>query len=99
MSINSYLGSHISDLSDIISRLGDEFTSHDFLKKFAKEYEEHYIDFLYSYRGTGAFQTVHSQIALFLSENEKSLGIFKTNKEKSKNIFGEEDYIQGWRKI
>lgn len=99
MSINSFLGAHISDLSLIISRLKAEFTSHDFLKKFAKEFEEQYIEFLNIYKGNGAFQTVHSQIALFLSENEITLGIIKTNKEKSENIFGEEDYVQGWRKV
>ncbi|HAN79706.1 MAG TPA: hypothetical protein DCQ31_19065 [Bacteroidales bacterium] len=99
MSINDYLNRNISLLeSDIISQLDNEFNSHDFIMKFAKQFEKDYILFLYAYKGNEAFRNVHSQIARFLSENSALLGICKTHKVKSQNVFGEIDEIQAWKK-
>jgi len=100
MKINKFLNGKISELNNIIFDLDDNFTSHDFLKKFAKLFECEYIEFLYECKGKGAFQNVHSQIALFLSLNSPVLRICKTeSKVKSENIFGEIDEIQGWKKL
>jgi hypothetical protein len=63
---------------EIINNLNNEFKSHDFLKKYAKRFEREYIDFLSKYGDNGAFQTVHSQIARFLSDNALLLRIEKT---------------------
>lgn len=99
MEINDFLKGEISELINIIHNLDDEFTSHDFLKKFAKLFEPEYISFLDKYSRKGAFQNVHSQIARFLSENSTILGIAKTKKVMSENIFGEMDEIQSWKKL
>lgn len=99
MEINDFLKGKISELVNIIHNLDDEFTSHDFLKKFAKLFELEYISFLDKYSSKGAFQNVHSQIARFLSENSTILGIAKTKKVMSENIFGEMDEIQSWKRL
>lgn len=52
----------------------EKFSSHDFIEVYCAEYEDNYIDWLCEYRGTNkAFQTVHSQIARYLSKNAKDL--------------------------
>lgn len=99
MTINDFLQQQINILiNDIISELGKEFNSHDFIKRFAKRFESEYISFLNQYSGQDAFRTVNSQIAKFLSDNELKLNIQKTKRVTSENIFGEMDLIQGWRK-
>jgi len=99
MTINDFLVQNLSILSkEIIPNLESDFTSHDFIKKFAKKFEGDYIKFLNNYKGIGAFRTVHSQIAKFLAENETRLKIHKTQKVQSENIFGEMDVIQGWKR-
>jgi len=96
--INEFLRQNLSQLADIISKLNPEFNSHDFLKKFAKKFESDYVKFLNNYKENSPFQTVHSQIALFLSENAEDLNICKTKKVPSETVFGEIDEIQGWKK-
>ncbi len=98
MEIKVFLKGEISELVNIIHSLDVEFTSHDFLKKFAKLYEPVYVRFLDKY-STDAFQNVHSQIAHFLSKNSAILGIVKTKKVMSENIFGEMDMIQSWKRL
>lgn len=98
MDIKKFLNSQINDLKNIINNLDFEFTSHDFLKKFAKNFERDYILFLDYYKDRDAFQIVHSQIGRFLSENAGDLNIKKTKKVPSENIFGEIDDIQEWSK-
>jgi hypothetical protein len=99
MTINDFLTEKINELkNDIIPSLKNEFSSHAFLQKFAKNYEEDYIDFLSANKRIGAFQNVHSQIARFLSDNTTVLNISKTERRESKNIFGEMDVIQWWEK-
>ena len=88
----------LSEIKNIISDMPDKFSSHDFIKKFSKKYEENYIDMLYVYKKRKPFQTVHAQIAKFLSSNVKELGINKSGKCLSEHVFGEKDLIQGWKK-
>lgn len=99
MSINDFLNLHELDLKRIITSLPVEFSSHDFIEKFCKQFESEYIDMLVMYKGKSAFQSVHSQIALFLSKNSENLGIRKLIKNKSENVFGDTDNIQWWERI
>ena len=99
MAINKFLEKNKSKIIKIISTLDTTFTSHEFLKKFAKEFESDYIAFLGSYSEDAAFRNVHSQIARFLSDNSKALSIIKTHKVPSENVFGKKDEIQGWEKV
>lgn len=96
--INNFMAQNFSDLEAIVFGLNQEFNSHDFIKKFAKKFESNYVEFLYNYKASH-FQTVHSQIALFLSNNADELKIRKTRIVKSETIFGEFDEIQGWEKL
>jgi len=100
MDINNFLKLHQTDVSVIISKLGDEFSSHDFIEEFAKIFEEEYIEMLYARKNSGsAFQTVHSIIAKYLSINMSLLAISKSTKKASENVFGNVDCIQWWIKI
>ena len=100
MSIEEFMKMNIVTINDIINgKLENEFNSHEFIQKFSKEFEKQYIEFLYQYCKRGAFQAVHSQIAIFLSEYSTKLNIEKTQPVESINIFGDKDKIQGWRKM
>ena len=48
---------------------------------------------------TDIIETVHSQIAKFLSENRVYLKIEKKGKKISENTFGENDYPEWWNKL
>lgn len=101
--INEYLTSNSIKVNLIIQGLDAEFTSHEFIQRFAQEYEEDYIEFLYAYKKQNAFQTVHAQIARHLSIGSKSgSGIYpieKTDDARSQNVFGAVSPNQGWKRI
>lgn len=99
--IDSFLKQHQKEIVNIISNLkNDEFSSHDFIEKFAQQYEADYIEMLVKYQGTGkAFQNVHSGIARHLSLNMPTLRIGTTERKSSENVFGTDDRIQWWKKI
>jgi hypothetical protein len=103
MSIENFLNQHIDDVRQIVSGLDGDFSSHHFIQKFARRFEGDYIDFLQTYRKPageqGAFQTVHQQIARFLSKNAELLHIEKTNRRYTQNVFGDETDNQGWKKV
>ena len=68
-----------------------EFSSHDFIEEYSKQYETAYLDWLYRYRGTNtAFQTVHSLIGRFLSEKEGKITprYKRTRRADSENVHG-----------
>lgn len=98
LSISNFMALKFSEIETIIFELEKEFNSHDFIKKFAKRFEPEYVGFLNNYKERH-FQMVHSQIALFLSNNSDILKIRKTKLVESETIFGELDQIQGWEKI
>ncbi|WP_294175960.1 hypothetical protein [Coprobacter sp.] len=99
MNINDFMETKIPEIKNIISNLRDEFSSHQFIQKFSKQFEPEYIDMLMEYRGFGAFRAVHSQIATYLSKNMDKLDIEKIEpKKESINIFGDTDIIQWWKK-
>lgn len=101
MEVISFLKNHNSEIIEIINNLDpDKFSSHDFIEKFARMFEQEYIEMLYEYRTTGnAFKTVHSTIAKYLSQNMASLNIAKTNKAGSEHVFGDIDVIQWWCRV
>jgi hypothetical protein len=84
--------------SEIIPELGSDFTTLDFVRKFAKKFEGEYIRFLYSYKENNAFKEVHSQIADFLDDNELILNIKKSRKVRREDEYGEMEEIQMWEK-
>jgi len=98
ISINEFLKQNISLLrSDIILKLASDFTSHDFMKEFAKRFENDYKDFLNDYK-ENQHRVVHNQIARFISTNEIELKISKTPRVMSVNVYGRKNKIQGWKK-
>jgi len=100
MEVNTFLKNNEHEIIEIISKLKGEFNSHDFIEKFSKKFEEDYIDMLVEYKTTkNAFKTVHGQIARYLSSNRELFKIVTTEKVSSVHVFGEIDYIQGWKKL
>ncbi len=99
MSIHQFLGQNTELLrNEIISELESDFTTLDFIKKFARKFEGEYINHLYRNRGNDAFNKVHSQIAKYLAENEPLLDIRRKRKVKNTDVFGVMDEIQVWEK-
>ncbi len=81
-----------------------EFDSHEFIEKFASEFEADYIDMLCEHKGDDAFRKVHSKIGAFLRDNSDALEICKkqedgncTGKVSSENIFGNFNDVQKWK--
>jgi|GEM_PF-559012 hypothetical protein len=98
----------------VIKKLGDEFSSRDFISEYSYQYESEYINSLYKYKGENAFRTVHQQIGAFLDSKMNELHIKKSIQSKtlknennkivmgrifSKNIFGHLTDIQFWEKL
>lgn len=77
----------------------NEFSSHDFIKEFSRCYESQYLRMLLKYIDKGnSFQSVHGQIAKYLSNNSKFFNIEKSKKEKSENVHGTETNVQWWKR-
>lgn len=98
MNISKFMDANFTEIERIISELGYTFNSHEFIERFAHQFESEYINFLSQFGCKGAFQNVHAQIGLYLSENSSRLNITKTRKVKNKNVFGLTDEIQEWSK-
>ncbi len=99
MTINQFLNQNTELLrNEIISEFESDFTTPDFIKKFARRFEREYINFLYHSMGDDTFRTVHGQIARFLAENEPLLNIRKRQKVVGEDVFGEMDEIYVWEK-
>jgi hypothetical protein len=83
---------------EIIPELGNDFTTLDFIKKFAKKFEGEYIRFLYSNKENNAFKEVHGQVSEFLDDYELILNIKKSRKVRCEDEYGEMKEIQMWEK-
>ena len=87
---------------DVIRSIQDEvFTTRDFIEAFADKHEFIYVELLFAaYKNdrSRVFHRVHSQIGAYLSENQEKLGIKKTRRLMTRNPFGREKEVQGWRK-
>jgi len=57
------------------------FDSHDFIARFAKEFEPAYVRFLGNYE-KNSHRTVHEQIARYLSKNSDALQLRKMAKSR-----------------
>lgn len=89
----------IEELQEKLAKeMKEEFSSHEFIEKYAYRYEEEYVERLYQHKKDHAFQTVHRQIGRFLSENQEKLGIEKTQRKENLNVFGNETEVQYWKK-
>jgi hypothetical protein len=95
--MKKFMKSHMGEINKIVNDLPNEFDSHEFIRKFTKRYQIGYVKSLSKYK-RAPFKKVHAQIASFLSKNETSLNIKKTEKIRSPNIFGINEENQGWIK-
>ena len=70
MTVNEFMNTKLIFIKTIIDNIANnEFDSHEFIRKFAKEYEFDYVKFL-SHYDSEPFKKVHSQIAIFLLNNK-----------------------------
>lgn len=86
------------DLKKIISRLESEFSLIDFIKEFAQEHEEEYIEMLFVYKVKGAFIEVRRHVSSYLSNNEDLLNIEKIARTDTQKIFGNMVEVPYWKK-
>ena len=78
------------------------FTSHKFIGTFIKLYESNYIEMLVEYKNKQTpkiFKEIHRQIACFLRDNQKALGINQNGKVKDMNIHHLETECKNWEFI
>jgi hypothetical protein len=101
--LNEFLIDNKEAIHKIIDDNFEEvFSSHDFIKKFSKEFEKDYITYLCAYtakKNKGIFQTVHGIIAKHLSSYSKNYNIEKHGIIKSHNIFGDSEQVQKWKRV
>lgn len=99
--------SRITELLDqnaesIIRYLPAKFNTHEFIWKFADEYEAEYAEMLLcaqTNEKARAFQRLHSQMGVYLATRTKELGIVKLNeKESDFNLAGRMGKSQTWGK-
>ena len=80
---------------NVISKLDDTFTSHDFIKKFLALYENEYRLWFED----STIHAIHAKIGRFLADNQERLGIEKSGRTGSETFHGTVDNVQSWRKI
>lgn len=99
MTVFEIMNANIDAVRAVIDEMDDEFDSHDFIKNFSREIELDYV-YLLATAGTATpFQTVHSQIGMFLINNENNLNIRNVERVNSENIFGNVTPCALWEKI
>jgi hypothetical protein len=95
MSVNQFMSANIIAIQSIIGQIQRPFDSHAFIKRFTKEFQTDYVAFLSQYSNE-PFREVHKQIGKFLSENQTELGIGRSGRIVSENIFGEQTENEEW---
>ncbi len=100
MTIEKFMTVHLDGIKDMIKKKlpKDKFDSHEFIKSFAKEFEDTYVSFLSNYDGNN-HRTVHFQIANYIRKNMEYLKIQKNGKRNSDSIFGRNVPNEEWIKI
>ncbi|TRW25353.1 hypothetical protein FMM05_08600 [Flavobacterium zepuense] len=101
MKIHAFLEDNLPSVRELISEfeIDEEFSSHDFIEKFIGKFESEYIGMLVKYQNSNqAFQTVNSQIDLYMNTKKEILGIYKTDRKASENVRGRFHGIQWWMK-
>ena len=99
MTVFKIMNENIDAVRAVIDEMDDKFDSHDFIKKFSKEIELDYVYLLATAGTMTPFQTVHSQIGMFLSNNQNNLNIRYVEDVNSENIFGNVTECASWKKI
>lgn len=99
---NQVLQELFKKYSVIIKQMPDEFTSHDFILRLARQYQKLYVEALYEYRNSPnsnnpmPFQIVHGQLSSNLHNCSE---VFHIGEEKnSKDIFGNSNSCAKWKK-
>ena len=83
----------------IISELGNEFDSNDFIEKYMSLFERDYVNALVEkIECNHIFRTVNASIGRFLTDNQKELRIAKNERKTSNNVKGNDSENQGWIK-
>ena len=97
MKIKTFMDGKLEEIKKLIAKNfpNKDFDSHDFIARFAKEFEPAYVGFLGNYE-KNAHRTVHAQIARYLSGNSDALLLRKNGKVKSKSVFAYEVANQHW---
>ena len=96
MTINDFMNERLDTIKTIINEIPtSNFDSHEFIRRFAKEFEVDYVKFLSKYDAE-PFKKIHAQIAINLLNNKIHLRIEKSGKISSANIFGIEDQNEQW---
>lgn len=90
----------ILPLNNVLSKMANKFSSHEFITEFMHQFEGEYINMLtVNNKGKGTFRNVHSQIGKYLSLNTNTLNIKKDDRDDSQNIFDHYTENQFWVKI
>jgi hypothetical protein len=99
MSVQEFMKKNIDVIkNDVIKAIpNDTFDSHEFIRKFAKRFELHYVTFLNS-ASEEPFRKVHAEIGRFLSVNKESLNLKDDGVTESPNVFGNVTPNERWVK-
>lgn len=100
MTIEKFITVHLEEIKEMIKKKlpKDKFDSHEFIRSFAKEFEDTYVSFLSNYNRNN-HRTVHSQIANCIRKNMEYLKIQKNGTRKSDSVFGRNVPNKVWIKI
>lgn len=79
----------------VVDLMPDQFDSHDFIRKFMKQYTVKYAEVLLKFQNV---QTSHGHIALNLKSHSKELGIMSNGRTNSMNVFNEVSECELWMK-
>jgi len=101
VSVNKTLNLNLVKIQqNVLVILPLEFNSHDFILKFAHNFQLEYIELLNEYKNSNnPFHECHKQIGKWLSINKLLLNIKSKGRVSSVNIFGETNSVEEWEKI
>ncbi|CAM2011389.1 hypothetical protein [Acanthopleuribacter pedis] len=90
--------------SQVLPKLQNQFTSHQFIQRYTQLFQADYVDALFERRQRnteGIFQQVHRDIITLLVTEGSTFGVRRIGVQKgeSQNIFGDGGKIQLWEKI
>lgn len=78
----------------VIAELDNQFTSHDFIKKFLTIYENDYRQWFNDME----LRSVHAKIGRLLVTYQENLGIEKDGRVSSETFHGTDGEVQCWKK-
>lgn len=87
----------LAHYQEIIDRMPDEFTSHQFILALAQNYQREYIALLHTYRThDNPFMVAHQKLAKGLNRFREKID--KLERVPSTDIFGTHSSARTWRK-